>query len=102
MLKDLKQFRFTNKEIKALSLEHKGFSNTTINIKAQRDQKQKSYKALTIAYKNQRGVLLIGTNYKKVLRVASKTFLNNMTYLFKRCTIREGVLYLNNEILLRN
>jgi hypothetical protein len=55
-----------------------------------------------MAYENQRGVLLISTNYKKVLRVTSKTFLNNITYLFKRYTIYKGVLYLNDEILLRN
>ena len=55
-----------------------------------------------MAYKNQRGVLLISTDYKKVLRVASKTFLNNITHLFKRYTVYKGVLYLNDEILLRN
>ena len=78
-LGNLKQFGFNNNEAKALSLEHGGISDTAASIQAFRNQKQKNLHTLTTVYKDQRGVLLIGTNYKRILGVTSKDFLNYIT-----------------------
>jgi hypothetical protein len=45
---------------------------------------------------------LLSTNYKGILQTAGKNFLNNITQIFKRCSVCKGILSLNNKILIRN
>jgi len=102
VLGDLRQFGFDDDKALALSLEHRGIIKTTANIQAVRNQKQRNLDALTTACIGLRGVWLLSTNCEGILQTAGKNFLNNITQIFKRCSVRKGILNLNNEILIRN
>jgi len=102
ILGNLGQFGFNDQEAEVLRMEHEGISETAASIKAFRTQKQKNLSTLITACGGQRGVALIDVDCKRTLEVAGKNFLNDMTQLFKKSTVREGILCLNDAIVVRN